>query len=51
MKYIDFYLWSAIVILVGLNLLGLGVEFEREWQITWFLLSVIGWQLSRMNQS
>ncbi len=46
-KQIDWnkYLLMLIVVLTGLHALGLGFDYPKEWRITWFYITVVGWYL------
>ena len=40
------FLWIILIIIFATNLLGVGNEFSREWQITWTLICTLGYTLT-----
>ncbi len=46
MKFYSSYVWMVIIFLFGLNILGLGFDYPTEWQLTWFILSFMGYSIT-----
>ena len=41
------YMWLALILLFGLSVFGVGIDYDMEWKITWFVIIVVGWVISR----
>lgn len=46
-KNLDYYSWVILILFFGISLLGIGKDFPIEWKITWFIMVIIGWQISK----
>lgn len=45
-----FFFWAFLIVIFAINSLGVGNEFGNEQVLTWILLSLIGWELTRLRE-
>lgn len=40
------YAWMFLAFIFALNISGVGIDYQTEFQMTWLVLSLIGWEIS-----
>ncbi len=40
------YAWMFLAFVFALNMSGVGKDYPTEFQMTWIVLSLIGWEIS-----